>query len=109
MLRKSACGMNRKVFCGPAWVHPIEGTKKAKKAAAAAHRNVCVKEIMRSLFGMLFWRTYAIRVRYDNAKAGPQIPSPARGGGDKMRAEQAWPAKTMSLTCRRFHCSTSTA
>src|SRR5438067_9514850 len=109
MLRRSACGMNRKVFCGALWVHPIEGTKLARKAAAAAHRNVCVKEIMRSLFGVLFSRTYAIGGKNDNAKAGPQIPSQAGGGGGKMRAEQAWPAKTISLTCRRFCCSTSTA
>jgi hypothetical protein len=63
--------MKRKVFCGGFWVHPIEGTEKAKKAAAAVHRNVRVKEIMRSLFGMLFRRTYAIRAGGDNAKAGP--------------------------------------
>jgi hypothetical protein len=73
--------MNRKVFCGALWDHPIVGAKKARKAAAAAHRNVCVKEIMRSLLGMLFRRTYAIHVSDDNAKAAPSIPSPARGGG----------------------------
>src|SRR5271156_972104 len=69
--------MNRKVFCGALWVHPIEGTKKAQMAAAAAHRNACAKEIMLSLFGMLFRRAYAIRVRDDNAKPRPQVLSPA--------------------------------
>src|SRR5260370_33629835 len=80
MLRKSACGMNRKVFCGPLCVHPTEGTTKATNAAAAAHRNVCVKEIMRSLSGMFFRPTYAIHVRDANAKAGPQFPPPPPGG-----------------------------
>jgi hypothetical protein len=59
--------MNRKVFCGLLWDHPIEGTEKAKKAAAAVHRNVCVKVIMHSLFGTLFRRTYAIHVSGDSA------------------------------------------
>jgi hypothetical protein len=72
--------MNRKVFCGPLWDHPIEGTMKAKKAAVAAHRNVTVEETMLSLFGMLFQRTYAIHVSDDSAKAGPpnSPPPPAQ-------------------------------
>src|SRR5436190_1065447 len=92
--------MNRKVFCGRLWVHPIDGTKKAKRAAAAAHRNLCVKEIMRSLFGVLFWRTYAIRDRGYNAKPAPRIPSPPpavacrEGGG----AEAEQPATDRSAS-----------
>jgi hypothetical protein len=73
--------MNRKVFRGLLWAHPIEGTEEAKKTAATAHRNVPVKEIIYPLFGTLFRRTYAIHVGDDNAKAAPSIPSPARGGG----------------------------
>jgi hypothetical protein len=73
--------MNRKIFCGALWVHPVEGKKRAKKAAAAAHRNVCVKEIMRSLFGMLFQRTYAIHVGHDNAKTAPRDSPPPRAQG----------------------------
>jgi hypothetical protein len=69
--------MNRKVFCEALCVHPIEGIKNAKKAAAAAHRNVTVKEIMLSLFGVLFRQTYAIRVTNDNAKPRPSsLPRP---------------------------------
>src|SRR5689334_16916656 len=52
MLRRSACGMNRRIFCEAVWVHPIEGTERAKTAAAAANvRNLCVNETMLSLFG----------------------------------------------------------
>jgi hypothetical protein len=72
--------MNRKVFCGALWDHPIEGTNKARKAAAAAQRNVCLKEIMFSLFGVLFSRIYAIHVRNEMQKLGRGIPLPTRAG-----------------------------
>src|SRR5215469_12383427 len=45
MLRRSACGMKRSVV-GAGSARPIEGTKTARSATAAADRNALLNEIM---------------------------------------------------------------
>src|SRR5437016_8740304 len=80
MLRKSACGMNRNVFCGAVWVHPIEGTKKAKNAAAA-NRNMCVKEIMLPCWALLVLANLRDPYQGRQCKSWAAHSPPPRGGG----------------------------
>src|SRR5690349_4397413 len=50
MLRRSACGMNRKVFSAD-WPHPTEGARKA--SSAAANRILWARELIFPLFGVV--------------------------------------------------------
>src|SRR5437660_3013945 len=90
MLRKSACGMKRKVFSG-ACARPAAGASDRMRATIATVRKGKAKEIIVAS-SSLCGRPYAIRAR--SAKAAPQT---ALWEPEKRRSNEQGPGYRLRL------------